>query len=422
MKMADSASSFDPMIVWLDDSSIDLSWLRHHTRIRYQACSVEDISNETRRFDKVCDGSTLRLTIGLERDGAAHNNVDDSSTTKSIVVKQVPPAGRPLSKQLGLAREALFYDQLAPDLNTSEEIIPHIFYSWGDIESGSKVVLMEDLSQKSLDSGVFFGPGNPNNWNRNLDEQVKRAGANPPSAAEVAQVTFKAMAKVHATFWEREDLLDPKYDWLRGHQWLLGKGKDSWEASQQLVQNFWQACLKREADGHSTIRWDPPTVREAVEAAVKGISWDAQTKRLHRHGHWTLVHGDFWPGNCMWMIESEQNSIRLLDWEMVGLGSGPQDLGQYILSNMDPAERRKHERSLVEAYFEELKRCGVQNIDWEYCWSEYKIGGLERWLWFLIYFVGQDGMLDWAQFFHNQIASFMTDHNLTAKDVVQPRP
>ena len=135
---------------------------------------------------------------------------------------------------------------------------------------------------------------------------------------------------------------------------------------------------------------------------------------------------DCWPGNFMWMIQQkeEESYLKLLDWEMVGLGSGPQDLGQYVLSNMDPAERRESEEELVKAYFEELKRCGVSNVDWEYCWNEYKFGGLERWLWFMIYFAGQppESLPGWAQFFHNQISAFMKDHQITADDVGQPRP
>ena len=127
----------------------------------------------------------------------------------------------------------------------------------------------------------------------------------------------------------------------------------------------------------------------------------------------------------MWKTQNG-SCLRLLDWEMVGLGSGPQDLGQYILSNMNADERRACERQLVLAYYHELLQAGVKDIDkdtlWDYVWSEYKIGGVERWLWFLIYFIGQTGMLDWAQFFHDQIAAFMSDHNLTETAFTQPRP
>ncbi len=48
--------------------------------------------------------------------------------------------------------------------------------------------------------------------------------------------------------------------------------------------------------------------------------------------------------------------------------------------------------------------------------------GVERWLWFLCYFAGADGMLEWTRFFHNQVLAFMQDHHLTADSFVQIRP
>merc|ERR1719222_1339105 len=102
--------------------------------------------------------------------------------------------------------------------------------------------------------------------------------------------------------------------------------------------------------------------------------------------------------------------LRLLDWEMVGLGSGPQDLGQYIISNMDPTERRDCEK---------LASLGISSMSWEECWLEYKIGGLERWLWFLVYFCSQPAMKEWAQFFHDQIKEFVHDHKISEEDVTQ---
>ena len=108
---------------------------------------------------------------------------------------------------------------------------------------------------------------------------------------------------------------------------------------------------------------------------------------------------------------------------MVGLGSGPQDLGQYILSNMDPSERRGCEERLVRNYYRKLVvELGIKNLAWEECWTEYKIGGLERWLWFLVYFCAQPATKEWAQFFHNQIKEFVHDHGISPEDVTQPRP
>jgi aminoglycoside phosphotransferase (APT) family kinase protein len=416
------------MPIWLDDDHVDPSWIRAQTGLPCRSCHpVKDISNATRRQTKVRDGATLQVTIELDND----NDNDDQSV--SLVIKQVPESGLALSRQLGLAREALFYHSQLEQMPAGT--IPKIYYAAGDMESGAKLILMEDLSNTAVDSGVFFGPGNPNNLLRDLPALARRAGNPPPSTRRVAEQTFRTMARVHAMYWRRsERLLDSSKSWLRGQAWLQGQGGESWEASQQLARDFWRNCIEKESStGKDAIRWDP-LVKTTCHKAVQGISWEAQQQRLNVAGHWTLVHGDFWPGNVMWMIDDDDDdggnndhdstragSVRLLDWEMVGLGSGPQDLGQYILSNMDPQERKACERELVQIYFDELQEAGV-DVSWEYCWSEYVIGGLERWLWFLVYFVGHAGLETWAQFFHDQIAAFMHDHELTAADIVQPRP
>ena len=402
------------MPIWLDESHISPEWIEEITNLPCSSCSVVDISNETRKAgDHAKDGATLRLTL---------QSKSGLPKSKTLIIKQVPEQGRALSVQLGLAREALFYHHFSSNL--PRESTPKIYYSHGSFEAGEKCIIMEDV-QDAVDSGILFGPGNPNSWNRDLPDMIIKAGWNddnsqPPSSREVALVTFREIAKIHAVFWKNDDaLLSTDKTWLRGQEWLQGRGRDSWEASQNLVRTFWKSYLDAEKKSDEPIiQWDA-TVRKAVEKAVAGISWEAQLKRLNVEGHYTLVHGDFWPGNVLWMTK-ESNKIKLLDWEMVGLGSGPQDLGQYVISNMDPAERKRCERELIEAYCQELRKHSI-DCSFEYCWREYRVGGVERWLWFLVYFLG-NGMAEWAQFFHNQISSFMADHDLTADDITQPRP
>jgi hypothetical protein len=313
------ASGSDGMPLWLDDSHIDIEWLKSKSSkpIKAKTCSVQDISNQGRLGSTPQDGATLLLTL----------NDDDADDDVQFVIKQIPLNGAALSRQLGLAREALFYKDLAPMLleNDSSSSLPAVYYSYGNTETGEKVILMEALASKEwLDSGIFFGPGNPNNWKRNLPEMIKTACGTvdqAPSAATVAKTTFIAVARTHASFWKQPSLLDSSKNWLRGQEWLQGKGKDSWEASQQLVRGMWtQYNNKKEEEENDGIKWDP-TVRASVNKAVAGISWQAQLDRLNVNGRWTLVHGDFWPGNVMWNI-NDPKSIRLLDWEMVGLGSG----------------------------------------------------------------------------------------------------
>jgi hypothetical protein len=408
------------MPVWLSDDEIDPAWIRQKIPELKDVtkCFVQDISNEGRKAEKARDGATLKLNLTF-RD-------DTVSPARTLVVKQVPPSGLPLSKQLGLAREALFFNVFASKVkfqrigDVGAECIPKVYYSWGDMDCGSKIVVMEDLSEEYLDSGMLFGPGNPNNWNRDIPANISQAYPRPakvPSSFEVANETFLAIAQVHATFWKDEKLLQDGYSWLRGANWASGKDEDTWKASQGLIQGMWKNLQSTIDD---KVQWDP-LVKRITEKAMEGISWEAQQKRVNSSTDFTLVHGDFWPGNIM-ISKYNMQDLKLLDWEMVGIGSGPQDLGQYILSNMEPNERRACEDELIRNYHNELLRLGVQ-LSWEDCWKEYTVGGLERWLWFLVYFCGQSGpMLKWTQFFHDQIKEFVHDHKIRPEDITQPRP
>jgi hypothetical protein len=372
------------------------------------------ISNDTRKGDIVRNGATLRLEITFQ----------DTPTKKNLVIKQVTPSGLELSTQLGLARESYFFNNLANKLNNVDDqspSIPKVYYSYGNMKEGTKIVIMEDLSQSYIDSGILFGPGNPNNWNRDLPALITQAYPEPsarPTSFEVANQTFLAIARVHATFWKDQNLLKEECSWLRGSSWIKGEDEVTWKASQGFLQDLWNE-MGDKID--SRINWDP-LVKQILFKAMDSISWEAQQERLNQSTHWCLCHGDFWPGNIM--ISTINNTdLRLLDWEMVGLGSGPQDLGQYVLSNMDPKERHDGEKVLIQNYYHELIKLGVQDFSWDECWKEYKIGGLERWLWFLVYFCAQEGpLLQWAQFFHDQIKAFVHDHQIQPKDVIQPRP
>lgn len=455
------------MPIWLDDKrSIDCKWISQKIGIsNITSCIVRDISHAHRHSGvdgNVCDGGTLLLSI-------QYNTIDNNTNktiicTKDLIMKQISETNgkqKVLSQQLGLVREAFFYSNLAILLPTTHNMfLPNIYYSYGNENHGTRCILMDYLNPiEWLDSGIFFGPGNPNNWNRgNLKEILCKSYGIPynhdpdpsllipPHSHHVTKVTFERIAQIHAFFWKKQDLLQPNNNWLRGSKWRQNQLRDTWEQSQFMIRDTWYKYVHHEKENEQkeskekTFIWDP-IVRQTIEKAISSISWDTYIKQFHIDTcQWTLVHGDFWPGNVMWNINKDntKNSyqkIQLLDWEMVGIGSGPQDLGQYIISNMNSKERRECEYDIIHSYYNELKRYGSStnntNIDFDivtynYVFNEYIIGGIERWLWFLVWFLGQQNdnpsLNGWAQYFHNQISEFMNDHNITANDITQPRP
>jgi Ecdysteroid kinase-like family len=361
----------DALPVWVDEKHIDPDWIARKTSLPCVDCLVEDRSNANRTRDRLCDCATLLLTLTLRGEGTDEKLEDDDESpevatqTVTLILKQVPAVSRSFSLRLGLAREGIAYDQLG-----LEASCPKVHYAYGNMRTGDKVVILEHL-HGAIDSAAFFGPASPHNWKKDLAAMTSQAPG--VSAVDVTRMTFVAIAKIHAQHWRNLELLRDDKTWLRGQEWLQGKNRESWETSQGLCKTSW------ETSDLNLIVWDA-NLRACMEKVIGGISWEAQQQRLHRDGPWTLVHGDFWPGNIMYLIKEKE--IRLLDWEMCGLGSGPQDLGQYIISNMQGATRRDHDKALVEAYHEELLRCGVQ-VSWEYVWREYQVGGAERWMWFL---------------------------------------
>jgi len=173
-------------------------------------------------------GSFNHLDIVLQE-----KSEDGTNKKLTLVIKTIPEANLQTSLTMNLWREANFYNLLADKL--PENLVPKTWYAEGDPETGRKVILMENL-EHHIPCGVFFGPGNPNNWAlaSKLDSMVEAAGGQ--TAAEVASEVFKLHARLHAQFWKSEDML--KNEWLQGAPWLVGKGEEKWNAQQVRLFRF----------------------------------------------------------------------------------------------------------------------------------------------------------------------------------------
>ena len=136
----------------------------------------------------------------------------------------------------------------------------------------------------------------------------------------------------------------------------------------------------------------------------------------------SLVHGDAHPHNALWVSkDTEEERLVMIDFEMVGVGSPAQELGQYMISHMEPDARRACEDQVVRAYHEELLRMvkptaqekgkdgnetTVEAYTFEACWAEYIAGGIGRWVWFIPLFRGfvtfnvSSTLLSWKRGLH----------------------
>lgn len=102
-----------------------------------------------------------------------------------------------------------------------------------------------------------------------------------------------------------------------------------------------------------------------------------------------MTHGDMHPGNAIW--DPSKSKLVLIDFEMMGLGSGPTDLAIWIAVRSSPAWRRKYEKEFVELYYETLISWGEksgklsrESYTLEQCWYQYKFDGAAK---LLMYFL-----------------------------------
>jgi len=98
------------------------------------------------------DRGSEGLEGGASSEGLRRLKVVTPEWSRSFVVKR-SPGGDP--QRAELAREALFYQQIAPQLGGD---VPGVLYARGDMETGKKIIVMEDLGAGTV-SGKLLGPG-----------------------------------------------------------------------------------------------------------------------------------------------------------------------------------------------------------------------------------------------------------------------
>lgn len=351
---------------------------------------------------------------------------------KSYVYKSTVKGREDMSKQLGILREAFFYKNFADLFKSAGAIIPRVYYVYGSTVTGSKAILMEDLSSVCVQSGYYFGAYSPLNWGKDLPKLISRDGkvSKPPTLREVASITFQQIARVHSKFWKSESLL--QHQTLRGVDWIRGEGQLGWEASQNSSRTTWAAAKAKIEDGSTPLKWNDNLIA-CMDSSISKANFDVFREDIKTRA-WTLVHGDFHPANVMWHEADESNPAGyplLLDWEMVGLGNGPQDIAQYFISHTCPSDRKECEMDLLREYYASLTATATISsaesggvspdaYSWDECLSDYVQGGACRWVW-LFAFLTSICPPPVTQYFHDQLASFLDDHGVTPENIGMPR-
>lgn len=336
----------------------------------------------------------------------------------SFIVKSTKVADQVNGKSLGKAREALFYSNLYKDLENYGLACISVLYSEGDIDKCIRVILMEDISSHSVQSGYLFGKHSPHNFDKDLESILAKC-PKVPTQKEAAISAYLMALKFHKFYWNDSSIFSKHY--LKASDWYSGLGEDLWNDSHNLCVNCWKDIKIKIANNEYSYSWDPEFV-EILDSSLGRINWNEYQKEI-KSKPFTVIHGDFHPANIMWSWgkKSEGETI-ILDWEQVGIGFAGQDLGQYLISHVEPSLSNEIEKDLLDAYYKELieNRPDIgDSYSFENLYRDFVEGGSRRFIWLLIiivyYFPSQ-----FSKYFHDQVYSFCKDHQITKDNVGMP--
>ncbi len=258
--------------------------------------------------------------------------LDGPSCPVSIVVKlpALDPAAVFTSTMLRMyIREVGFFAELA---GQSPVRVPRSYHGDVDVETSRFVMVMEDMSDM-----------------RAVDQVDGMALPDAERAAD-------ELAAWHATWWRAADALvesgltvslaDPIYPAVL--PLVFGEGWDK---------------LVVETELPGPIRAIGPRFAQAIPRLLTELSV-APT---------TMIHGDYRADNLLF---APDGSVVLLDFQLIGTGSGAYDLAYFVTQSLSVDLASDHERVLFTRWTDGLRAAGVPADDLDRMWDDYRTAAL----------------------------------------------
>ena len=301
------------------------------------------------------DTEVIGLSAGYTSEIARlipHYNDDEQNAPYSIIVKlpSLDPATQAVGTSLHLyERESRFYQDIGPLAGIR---VPTCYYSAMDLRQARHVLLLED-----------FGP-------------VGLGDQSPECTIEEARRALEALARMHAKWWESEQ--------LDNYPWLASSTRGSLSSTfQRKFQQGWGAVTER-FSGRL-----PQGVEEVGDLLVRRVE---DVIRRSSTSPVTLVHGSFRPENLYFESGANVGGVGVANWQFVSRRQGALDVAYFIPYALPTDIRREHEASLLNTYLETLTDSGVTDYSMDRLVGHYRLGLLRS----LVLFVIGDENLDLA--------------------------
>jgi hypothetical protein len=161
------------------------------------------------------------------------------------------------------------------------------------------------------------------------------------------------LADLHAAHWNRPI--------AGGEEWLVSLRDPMFAGMLAQLVASGLAALRERYTGRV-----PDSILADVEAW--GPRWPEVLARC-AEGPQTLVHNDFRLDN---MFFAADGTPVVLDWQLVGVGRGTQDVAYLLSGSMQPADLHDGWEQLLRLYHEGLVRNDVTDYAWEACVGDYR--------------------------------------------------
>lgn len=266
-------------------------------------------------------GESVRFT--LTYDG-------DAKGAPATVVGKFPSSDE-TSRSTGVlfgnyVREVKFYNELAA---SSLIATPRVFHADVDLATHEFVLIMEDLAPATQ------------------GDQLKGV------TVDQAALVLGEAAKLHASHWGQD-----QFDQA---PWLHNVAASPKNTPDDMMAQLWAGFCDRYG---ARVRPEVRRIGDTITAAFDRFQFGYDGPKC-------LTHNDFRPDNMMFGTAQGGYPIVVVDWQSLGYGCCMADVSYFLGGALSGADRRAHDRDLLQAYHAQLVALGVQNYSFERLWRDY---------------------------------------------------
>ena len=226
-------------------------------------------------------------------------------------------------------REVRFFEELAEQCPVR---VPAFHFGAVDEETSSFVVVMEDMgAHRSVDQLAGMDIGD-------------------------AERAVDALADWHATWWRNAE-------GLAEAGLVVSLGDPIYPAVLPMVFGEGWEKVTSSLEVSPAILEVGPKFADAIGGLLADINREPRT----------MTHGDYRADNILFQADG---SPVLLDFQLIGCGSGAYDLAYFVTQSLDPEVASAHERALFDRWCARLQAAGVPASDLTRMWDDYRTAAL----------------------------------------------